>query len=148
MDKKRRKILTRTPIVKENGIFAVINIQASKMLEFTNTSAKKLQSSQNIEFPVSREFGYCIVNFFTTFTIASVLICKNCKNNIEFSQTPHRGLGFKIYMKCSCNEVYIGSSPFINKAYEINRRILFTFRLLRFGRESLNLFCDLMDICL
>lgn len=43
--------------------------------------------------------------------------------------------------------MYIDSSPFINKAYEINRRIVFVFRLLGVGQEGLNLFCSLMDIC-
>lgn len=115
--------------------------------EFTSTSAKKLHSSKDIDFPISNEFGYCILNFFAVFsTIASLVICKNCKSNIKFSQTPNRGLGFKIYVKCSCNEVYIDSSPFINKAYEINRRIVFVLRLLGVRREGLNLFCSLMDI--
>jgi len=116
--------------------------------EFTSTSAKELRSSEEIDFPISKEFGYCILNFFTVFsTIASLVICKNCKSNIQFSQTPNRRLGFKIYVKCDCNEIYIDSSPFINKTYEINRRIVFVLRLLGVGREGLNLFCDLMDIC-
>ena len=35
----------------------------------------------------------------------------------------------------------------IENAYEINRRMVFLFRLLGIGQEGLNIFCGLMDIC-
>ncbi|XP_070528568.1 uncharacterized protein [Cardiocondyla obscurior] len=115
---------------------------------FASTSAEKLSTSRNIDFPVSKECGYSIINFFSVFaTITSLVICKDCKKKIEFSPTSHRGLGFKICVSCSCKETYIDSSPLIDKAFEINRRIVLVFRLLDVGLEGLNLFCGLMDIC-
>lgn len=40
----------------------------------------------------------------------------------------------------------INSGPFINNAYEINRRIVLVLRLLGVGIEGINLFCGLMDL--
>ncbi|KYN11782.1 hypothetical protein ALC57_16060 [Trachymyrmex cornetzi] len=118
-----------------------------KDVEFTSTLSKKLKTSENTDFSVSREFSYCILNFFSVFTtIATLVVCKQCKSDIQFNQTSSRGLGFKIRVKCNCNEILINSSPFINKAFEINRRIVFVFRLLGVAREGINLFCGYMDI--
>ncbi|XP_026828856.1 uncharacterized protein LOC113562728, partial [Ooceraea biroi] len=148
MDKKGRKDARTRADRQKKRQFRGNQHTAEQDSEFTSTSAKKLRTAKDIDFPVSNEFGYCILNFFAVFsTIASLVICKNCKRNMQFSQTPNRGLGFKIYVKCSCNEVYINSSPFINNAYEINRRIVFVLRICGVGREGLNLFCSLMDIC-
>lgn len=47
-----------------------------------------------------------------------------------------------------CDDIrYIQSSPFINKAFEINRRIVTAIRLVGVGREGINIFCNIMDIC-
>lgn len=45
-----------------------------------------------------------------------------------------------------CGSKQIPSGPFINKGFEINRRIVFVMRLLGVGREGINLFCSYMDI--
>lgn len=51
-------------------------------------------------------------------------------------------------LQCSCkNNKYIQSCPLVNKAYEINRRIVIAMRLLGVGREEINIFCSVMDIC-
>nr|XP_012232820.1 PREDICTED: uncharacterized protein LOC105678232 [Linepithema humile] len=46
----------------------------------------------------------------------------------------------------ACGEKFINSSPFTNEAYEINRRMVFVFRLLGVVKEGINLFCNLMDM--
>lgn len=75
-------------------------------------------------------------------------MCYLQKRRIKFSQTAPRGLGFKIALQCSCENInYIPSCPFVNKAYEINRRIVTAMRLLGVGREGINIFCGVMDIC-
>lgn len=113
---------------------------------FTSTSAEKLQNRRDMDVAISKEFGYCILNFFSVFSaIASSVICKICKKNIKFYQTANRSLGFKIVMQCKCGEQLINSCPLIDKAFEINRRIVFIMRLLGIGREEINLFCGLMD---
>lgn len=42
---------------------------------------------------------------------------------------------------------HVNSSPMVGRAYEINRRSIFVMKLLGVGKEGLNLFCGLMDIC-
>ncbi|KYM91661.1 hypothetical protein ALC53_01418, partial [Atta colombica] len=63
-------------------------------------------------------------------TIAILVVCKQYKSDIQFNHTSSRSLEFKIHVKCNCNETFINSSPFINKVFEINCRIVFIFRLL------------------
>ena len=59
-----------------------------------------------------------------------------------------RRLGFKIAIQCGCEEVrYIQSSPFNNKAFEVNRRLVVALRLLGVGREGIDIFYSMMDIC-
>ncbi|KOC59097.1 hypothetical protein WH47_10923 [Habropoda laboriosa] len=57
-------------------------------------------------------------------------------------------LGFKLNLVCKCKgDISTGSSPFINKSCEINRRIVFVMRLLGVGLQGINVFCSLMNIC-
>lgn len=118
-------------------------------INFASTSAEKLANKKTVDdIKISRVFDYCILNFFSVFsTISSNVICKICKKEVKFYQTTNRGLGFKIAIQCECDEKLIESCPFINNAYEINRRIVLVMRLLGIGREGINLFCALMDIC-
>lgn len=65
---------------------------------------------------------------------------------MKFAKSGNRSLGFKIVL-CSCDRKDINSGPLIHTGYEVNRRIVFIMRLLGIGREGINLFCNLMDIC-
>lgn len=116
---------------------------------FTSASAAKLHKSTTENIIIENSYGYCILEFFSVFSaLSSVIVCATCKKSIKFSRTAPRGVGFKITLKCSCPDVhYIDSSPFINKAYEINRRLVVVMRLLGVGREGINIFCSMMDIC-
>lgn len=78
--------------------------------------------------------------------IQEFVICRNCKNNINFYETSPRGLGFKIAARCGCGTRFINSGPMINSGFEINRRIVLVMRLLGVGLQGLNLFCNMMDI--
>lgn len=113
-----------------------------------STSAEKLQKTGDDEIHIRREHGYCILNFFSVFSaIGAFVICKVYQNNIRFSETSNRWLGFKIAVECTCDVQYINSSLFIDKAYEINRRLVFAMRQLGIGKKGINLFCGIMDIC-
>jgi len=60
-------------------------------------------------------------------------------------RSDHRGLGFKIKIRCRYGQTSINCGPFIKNAYENNLRIVFVMRLLRITREDINIFCGLMD---
>lgn len=114
---------------------------------FTTTSASQL--STNADFNVNCEsgFSYCILAFSIVFSaLASMLKCKSCDKDVTFTKTAIRGLGFKINIACDCGNRGINSSKLIKTGYEINRRIVFVMRLLGVGRNSLDLFCSLMDM--
>ena len=51
-------------------------------------------------------------------------------------------------MTCkSCQPVCVNSSPLIDaKAYDVNRRIVFAFRLLGLGLAGIDKFCGVMDM--
>lgn len=117
-------------------------------LHTTNTSAEKLKNKGDVhDVIITREFSYCILNFYTVFSaIAFYVICKTCKKEVKFYQMNNRALGFKISMQCECAEHLINSFLLSNNAYEINRRIVLVMRLLGIGREGINLFCGLIDI--
>lgn len=66
---------------------------------------------------------------------------------MKFEESRHRGLGFKIIVSCKCGHRESNSGLLINTGYEINRRIVFVMRLLGIGREGVNVFCGLMDLC-
>ena len=115
--------------------------------EYASTSAKKLKDSGDEEFRTSKEYGYSILNFVSVFSAISVLLmCKKYKKDVTFTKASPRGLGFTIAVECSCGVTYINSCPLIDKAFEINRRIVFAMRLLGVGFKGLELFCGIMDI--
>lgn len=115
--------------------------------EFTSASAKKI-GHFDMEVPVAASFMYCILEFTSVFSALSAsVICRNCKSDVNFSQSNIRGLGFNIMAECKCdNPTKIPSCPTIRNAYAINRRIVFVMRMLGIGHKGLNLFCGLMDI--
>lgn len=113
-----------------------------------SSSAKKLSTASTEDIIVNPLHYYRIIEFLTVFhAIADIIICRSCKQNIKFTESGHRGLGFKIILSCMCGRREINSGPLINTGYEINRRIVFVMRLLGVGREGINIFCGLMDIC-
>lgn len=75
-----------------------------------------------------------------------MLKCKTCDKEVKFSKTAVRGVGFKINIQCECGDRTINSCDFIDKGYEINRRLVFVMRLLGVGINGLDLFCSLMDM--
>lgn len=114
----------------------------------TSISANKLNTASIDNIIVNPLHCYRIIEFLTVFgALAEIVICKVCKQNVKFEECGHRGLGFKIVVSCNCGHREIRSGPLINSGYEINRRIIFTMRLLGIGREGINIFCGLMDIC-
>lgn len=116
---------------------------------FTSSSAAKLRKSNDAEVTTENNYGYCVLEFFTVFSaLSSLVLCAKCNKEIKFSRTTYRGVGFKITLQCSCeNYQYIPSCPFIEKCFEVNRKIIFAMRVLGVGREGINIFCSLMDIC-
>lgn len=147
MNRKGKRGFSNTSIQGKRRKFKGNKYSFEEEASFASTSAEKLRNKGSIEVPISKEFGYCILNFFAVFsTISSCVICKICQSEVNFHQTQSRGLGFKILMQCKCGEQLINTSPFIGNAYEINRRIVVVMRLLGLGREGTNLFCGLMDI--
>jgi len=112
----------------------------------TSTSAAKLWRTDDTETHADRKIGYCI--FFTVFsTISESVICKDCQQNMQFTEASVRGLGFKITLQCQCNNIkYIPSCPLIENSYDINRRIVLAMRLLGIGFYGLQLFCGIMDL--
>lgn len=139
-----------------------------------SASARKLCTVDKTDIEFSPLHGYRIVEFLTVFgALQDILVCRQCKGNIEFRESGIRGLGFKLVVKCVCGNREINSGPLIHTGYEINRRIVFTMRLLgislqgmlfysknlhlwysgkncekcmNFGLSGLNTFCGLMDI--
>ncbi|EFN65458.1 hypothetical protein EAG_00446, partial [Camponotus floridanus] len=58
-----------------------------------------------------------------------------------------RGLGFKIAVMCDkCEQRNISSCTYINHSYEVNRRFIFTMRMLGLGQAGCAKFCGLMDM--
>ena len=114
----------------------------------TSSSEKKLATASTENIIVHPGHCYRIIEFLTVFlAISDIVICRSCKQNITFAESGHRGLGFKIVLSCMCGRREINSGPLINTGYEINRRIVFVMRLLGVGREGINIFCGLMDMC-
>ena len=79
---------------------------------FTSASAAKLQKSGDEEVIIENNHSYYILEFFSFFAILSTLsLCATCKKEIKFSRTAALGLGFKIALQCSYEDVrYIQSS--------------------------------------
>ena len=110
-------------------------------------SAKKLLSASSEDVIVNPLHCYRVIEFFTVFTaLSDILICRNCRQDVRFTETGIRGLGFKLVVNCQCASKQIQSGPYVNTGFEINCRIVFIMRLLGVGREGLNLFCNYMDI--
>lgn len=115
----------------------------------TSTSAKKLKSSETVDFDVNAFFRYRLINFVSVFSaISEVVKCKECGGDINFTETSVRGLGFKLKVNCAkCEAVLINSCPLIGgKAYDVNRRLVFAFRLLGIGLAGIEKFCGTLDL--
>lgn len=115
--------------------------------DYTSTSAKKLKDKEELDVNVNPTFSYCIIEFSAIFlTLQQLLKCKDCNGAVTFSKNGQRGLGFKLSVKCGCKETFILSSPLIDKAFEINRRLVLALRMLGAGFEGITNFCGLMDL--
>lgn len=74
-------------------------------------------------------------------------MCKKCKSGVTFSESGKHGLGFKLVISChKFDKIYIPSSPFVEKGYEINRRIILAMRLVCVGLNGIMKFCAFMDL--
>ncbi|XP_066596972.1 uncharacterized protein [Prorops nasuta] len=112
-------------------------------------SARKLKMSDDFyDIEVDSAFGYRIINFIAVFsTISNFVVCKVCKSEVKFTENGIRGLGFKVVITCeTCEKKEIPSCPFINKGYEVNRRIIFAMRLLGIGLHGIIKFCAFMEL--
>lgn len=90
-----------------------------------SATAKKLSTSSSDDIIYNPQHTYRIVEFFTVFSaLAQILICKQCKQKIQFEESGIRGFGFKLIVKCACGRTEINSGPLIHTGYEINRRIV------------------------
>lgn len=118
--------------------------------ESVGTSAKKIKLSEdNYDIDYDSTFGYRILQFASVFSILSeVLVRSTCHKNVKFTEASKQGLGFKIVVTCDdCAPVYIDSCFKIeNKAYEINRRIIYAMRLLGIGINGIKKFCAFMNL--
>ncbi|KAG8236553.1 hypothetical protein J437_LFUL016858 [Ladona fulva] len=88
---------------------------------------------------------YCTTCASKEVCLSDISVCRKCKQKLTFGEVNNRGLGFKIYVKCLCGTLLIKSGPLVNNGYEINRRIVFSVRLLGVSREGINLFCGMME---
>lgn len=112
-----------------------------------SASKRKLTTTRSNDNIIISKHCYRIIEFLTVFgAISDIVVCKDCKQKVNFDDSGHRGLGFKIVISCQCGNKDIHSGPFIMNSYEVNRRIVFVMRLLGFAREGVNMFCGLMDI--
>ena len=69
----------------------------------TSSSAKKLSTASTDNIIVTPTHCYRIIEFVTVFfALAEMLICRPCKQRINFEESGHRGLGFKIVVSCVC----------------------------------------------
>ncbi|KYQ55392.1 RAG1-activating protein 1 like protein [Trachymyrmex zeteki] len=111
--------------------------------EYASTSAKKIKDASYDDIEIDVGHNNVIINFLTVFTFLSqCLKCKKCDGDVTFSRTCDRGLGFNLVIKCKCNDKQrVSSSPLVNGAYEINRRLMFVMRILGLGLRSINTFC-------
>ena len=92
--------------------------------------------------------SYHIINFITVFNaITNVVVCKKCKSNVKFTESSKRGLRFKLVILCEkCKPTEIPNCPFVEKAYELNRRIIQAIRLLGICLNGIEKFCAFMDL--
>ncbi|XP_071569569.1 uncharacterized protein [Temnothorax nylanderi] len=116
---------------------------------YVSTSAKKLQqSAKEYNIEVDATVGYRLINFIAVFSaISNVVVCKQCKSNVKFTESGKRGLGFKIIISCdNCDKTEVPNCPYIKNSYEINRRIILAMRLLGIGLNGILKFCAFMDL--
>jgi len=95
------------------------------------------------------EKHYRSIDFLLVFTtIATLVKCARCGENVNFKSCDKQGLGFKIQVKCTkCKEPkYIPSSDKVGGKYEVNYRFIFVMRLLGLGSAGCDKFCGLMDL--
>jgi len=114
-----------------------------------STSTRKLKQSENLyDVEVDPAFGYRIIDFIAVFTVISnIIVCKECKLELKFTESGKRGLGFKIVVSCeNCEKTEIPSCSFIDKGYEINRRIVLAMRMLGVGLHGIIKFCAFMEL--
>ncbi|EZA50167.1 hypothetical protein X777_11230 [Ooceraea biroi] len=113
-----------------------------------SASRRKIELQKQIVVPQDNSIEYRILNFVSVFSAIAMLVkCKKCNNDIKFQTTSTRGLGFKIAVLCDqCPPQEIPSCTFINHSYEINRRFIFTMRVLGLGLKGAQKFCGLMDM--
>ncbi|KAG8236461.1 hypothetical protein J437_LFUL016912 [Ladona fulva] len=98
--------------------------------EGANVSARKIKTAAD-DIVVNLTHCYRIIEFFSVFSaLSDISVCRKCKQKQTFGEVNNRGLGFKISVKCLCGTLLIKSGPFVNNGYEINRRIVFSMRLL------------------
>ena len=147
MDRKSAKGKNTRPDLNKKRI-GPSSYRWKRDASFASTSAQKLKKKRCAGVPINPNFAYCILEFVSVFTaISNIVICKDCRETIRFSQSCRSGAGFTIVMRCKCSEKSIHSCPKINnKAYEVNRRLIFVLRLLGVDLEGFNKFCGLMDI--
>ncbi|KYM95878.1 hypothetical protein ALC62_13471 [Cyphomyrmex costatus] len=112
-----------------------------------SASRKKIRVDQ-VTVPKANFVEYHILNFIKVFTIISDFVkYKTCNGDIKFAPIDTRGLGFKIAIMCNkCEQRDIPSCEYIQHSYEINRRFIFTMRMLGLGLASCTKFCGLMDM--
>jgi len=113
-----------------------------------SASAKKLKNRDIDDIEVDSTFGYHLVNFVAVFAaISTAVVCKACHSEVQFTETSKRGLGFKIVVSCDkCEKKYIPNSPYVDKGYEINRRLILAMRLLGIGLQGIKKFCAFMEL--
>lgn len=113
-----------------------------------SASRKKIESQKQIVMPQDNSIEYRIINFVSVFLAIAMLVkCKKCNSDVKFQTASTRGLGFKIVVLCDqCSPQEIPSCTFINHSYEINRRFIFTMRVLGLGLKGAQKFCGLMDM--
>lgn len=100
-----------------------------------SASAKKLKSACIEDVRTNPLHAYRIIEFLTVFTaLSDILICSVCKQRVNFNESGHRGLGFKIVVTCRCGNREINSGPLIHTDYEINRRLVLVMRFLGVAR--------------
>lgn len=148
MDHKQGQTSSRRPGQKAKKRYFKGNRYTSENdTNYTSTSAKKIKTTEELEYNMDPGMNYCIIQFTTVFlTLQQIVKCKDCNGDIVFSKNSQRGLGFKLSVQCQCKESLIPSSPFIDKAFEINRRLVFAMRMLGVGFQGINNFCGLMDL--
>ena len=137
-------------LIKYIVVKKVISVQDRKetVLFVVSTSAEKLKKSNDTSFDVKIDGGgYSILQFVTVFAILSQwLQCVDCKEKLLFAKYGMRGLGIKVCVTCGCGDRYIDSCLMIGSGYEINRRLVFAFRLFGIGIYGINLFGGLMEL--